>query len=300
MRVWSRIDDLTGFTSTPTPPTVIPPRTETSCPTALGYCFTITIPGSIIPSTTNDYAYTVHGLTNGTTYTFRVRSVNLRGEGTASNAAQATPITLPAAPAGLAALSVRGSGGGTTPTPAGVRLSWTVVPNTSAAPVAGYQYRVLMNGEWRPWQDVGQTKPVGNTGLQFVVDRAQEGLPLWHNEFYSLQVRAVNWLGGGPPSDTVSLRYLEGVPNTPTLVAAQGGNAQARLSWSASASIWVDKWQYTTNDGGNVDRTSPPTAAATPSAATPTATPTPPASARTTPPPPRAATATPATRPSPA
>ena len=249
LRVWSRIDDLSGFTSTPVPPTVIPPRTETSCPTALGYCFTITIPGSITPSTTNTYAYTVQGLTNGTAYTFRVRAVNLRGEGAASNAAAATPIALPAAPSGLTALSVKGDGGTTVTT--GVRLHWKVAPNTSAAPVTGYQYRVLMNGEWRPWQVIDTPRADGPNGLTVTVDKGQDGLPLWYNESYRFQVRAVNGLGGGPPSNTVSLRYLEGIPNTPTLVAARGGNAQARLSWSVSASIWIDAWEYTTDDGGN-------------------------------------------------
>ena len=44
---------------------------------------------------------TVTGLTNGTPYSVQVRAVNAAGPGTASDAASATPATIPAAPAGL-------------------------------------------------------------------------------------------------------------------------------------------------------------------------------------------------------
>ena len=54
--------------------------------------------GSLVTGT----SYTVTGLTNGTTYYFKVSAVNAVGQSPPSAEASAVPVTVPGAPAGLA------------------------------------------------------------------------------------------------------------------------------------------------------------------------------------------------------
>jgi hypothetical protein len=71
----------------------------------------------------------VTGLTNGTTYTFKVTAANAKGSGAASNlSATATPVAAPAAP---------GSPLATAKTGKKVTISWTA-PANNGSPITGY------------------------------------------------------------------------------------------------------------------------------------------------------------------
>jgi uncharacterized delta-60 repeat protein len=85
--------------------------------------------GSITATT-----YTATGLTNGTQYAFTVRTMGTSGQSGPSSTVNATPVTTPAAPAGLTAAAGDQK----------VSLTWNAVASTGAAPVTGY--RVSMNG----------------------------------------------------------------------------------------------------------------------------------------------------------
>ena len=66
-------------------------------------------------------SHTVTGLTNNTAYTFQIRAVNTYGPSAASGEQTATPIPVPAKPAGLTATAGVGS----------VALSWTSPGNST-------------------------------------------------------------------------------------------------------------------------------------------------------------------------
>jgi hypothetical protein len=74
----------------------------------------------------------VKGLTNRTTYSFKVTAVNKAGEGPASGAASATPAaatTKPGPPNGLTASPGNGQ----------VTLSWTAPGSNGGAIISGYE-----------------------------------------------------------------------------------------------------------------------------------------------------------------
>jgi fibronectin type 3 domain-containing protein len=78
-------------------------------------------------------AYTVTGLSNGTTYYFTVRAVNQAGTGLSSAEVSVTPATVPSAPAALAVVLDRQAAAGD----GAVEVSWAV-PAANGAPITGY------------------------------------------------------------------------------------------------------------------------------------------------------------------
>ena len=98
-------------------------------------------------------SYTVTGLVNGTTYYFKVTAANQLGEGPGAEA-KAIPVTVPEAPAGLAAVTGNGQ----------VTLSWAAPASDGGSPVTGY---IIYQG----------TSPGGETGTP--VNGSPPGLVPW-------------------------------------------------------------------------------------------------------------------------
>ena len=83
--------------------------------------------------------YTVRTLTNGQTYTFRVRAVNSAGPSTATAQRSAAPrATAPDAPTGLSA----------TPGNEQVTLRWRAPANDGGDPITDYEYEQNSDGTW--------------------------------------------------------------------------------------------------------------------------------------------------------
>ena len=162
-------------------------------------------------------SYTVTGLTNGTTYTFKVRAVNRKGDGTASAAVTATPATTPAAPTALTVVTGNQQ----------VRLSWTAPTNTGGANITGYEYS----------QDNGSSWSATNaTTTSYTVTGLTNGTT------YTFQVRAVNKKGNGAESAAKTA--------TPRNFTATAGNQAVTLNWSAlPANANIVKWQYQQTNG---------------------------------------------------
>ncbi len=181
--------------------------------------------GSLVTGT----SYTVTGLTNGTTYYFRVTAVNRVGEGPPSTEAKAVPVTVPGAPARLTA----------TPGNSRVTLAWTA-PASGGAAISGY---LIYRG----------TSPGGETGApvngSLVTGTSYTVTGLTNGTTYYFKVFAVNAVGQSPPSAEASAPLPPITPTAPatastsapafaapTGLTATAGNTQVRLSWTAPAS----------------------------------------------------------------
>ncbi len=161
-------------------------------------------------------SYPVTGLTNGITYYFTVVAVNAAGPGPPSNEASAVPVTVPGAPAGLAAVPGNGQ----------VTLSWAAPASDGGSPVSGYN---VYQGT-SPGKETGT--PVNGspvTATSYPVTGLTNGIT------YYFTVVAVNAAGPGPPSNEASAVPVT-VPGAPAGLAAVPGNGQVALSWAAPAS----------------------------------------------------------------
>ena len=182
---------------------------------------------------------TIDGLTNGESYSFKVRAHNAVGLGPESSTVTATPFTVPGAPTGLTA----------TPGDTQVELDWDA-PSSNGGSVIDY-YIVYRNNV-----DVGHPTTTSFTDTGLV-----------NGEEYSYQVAAHNDGGEGPRSSTDTATPF-GPPGAPRNLEATSGDSQIILAWEAPS-----------NDGGrsitgyNIYRgTSPGGEASTPLASTSSAT----------------------------
>ena len=176
--------------------------------------------------TASTTSYTVTGLTNNTSHTFRIRAVNSAGDGAASAEASATPIPVPSKPTGLSA----------SPNNRQVVLSWT---NPNNASIEKWQYRYKTTGGYGKWRDMT------NSGAS-TASHAVSGLS--NNVTHTFKIRAVNINGPGPASDEASARPVAGAPEAPSL-SATGGDAQITLVWTKGGATHVDSWQYRRKKG---------------------------------------------------
>ena len=173
---------------------------------------------------------TVTGLTNGTSYLFRVAAVNLAGTGTYSaNSSALIPATVPNAPTALTATF-----GSTS-----VALAWTA-PSTGGTAITDYvvQYSTD-NSTWTTFSDtVSTTASVTVTGLT-------------NYSTYYFRVAAINAVGTGAYSSSVT--SVPGItPGNATPTVASTGSTQIGLSWTIhpTGASSVTDWlvQYSTNN----------------------------------------------------
>jgi fibronectin type 3 domain-containing protein len=164
---------------------------------------------------------TVTGLTNGTTYYFKVTAVYQledpprEAEGPPGAEVNAVPATLPGAPTGLTAAAGNGQ----------VTLSWAAPASDGGSPVTAY----------RVYQGAG---PGGETGPPVtcspVTPTRCTVTGLVNGTTYYFKVTAVNKVGEGPGAEVRAVPAT--VPGAPTGLAAVPGNGQVTLSWAAPAS----------------------------------------------------------------
>src|SRR3989454_1033688 len=162
------------------------------------------------PATT----YSDTGLTHTTTYTYRVSAINSIGTGSPSGNASATTLAVaPSSPTGLAAAAVSSSQ---------INLSWTAPADNGGSAITGYKIERSTDGCTTSSHLAANTASPATT-------YSDTGLA--HTSTYTYRVSAINSVGTGAASNTVSATTLAVAPSTPTGLAATTVSAsQVRLS----------------------------------------------------------------------
>ncbi len=195
----------------------------------------------------------VKGLTNGTSYRFRLRAVNAladwvpsgqlatgAGNGAQAQSLSVTPGKTPTAPRQVAVAPADG----------GVRV--TLLAPQSGSAVLGYEVRMRRSGSssFDAWQSLGaRITPPARHPAESV------GVPvrgLTNGVAYDFEVRAVNQFGTGPAAGVVGPITPVGAPAGGSLRAV-AGDGQVTLSWDATntGGSTVTGWQYRMKtDGG--------------------------------------------------
>ena len=177
-----------------------------------GYEYEQDVSGTWISTGSTDTSYTVTGLTNGQSYTFRVRAANSDGRSAASTAsASVTPATVPGAPTGLSA----------TVSDQMVDLIWTAPTSNGGQSITDYEYEQGGSGIWIS---------TGGTATSYMVRNLTNGQP------YRFRVRALNSVGAGAASAASPNVTPATEPDAPTGLSATVSDQEVDLIWTAPAS----------------------------------------------------------------
>lgn len=147
--------------------------------------------------------YVVPGLSDGVSYTFKVRAVNVSGPGEASNSSTAKPYGPPGAPT---ILSVTG-GNGT------VTLAWGHAPDGGSDLIT---------------YEISWTGPTDGDGTVAGTEITYTASGLTNGETYTFEIYAVNDAGDGPTAtETATPNYLRPVVTSMTPPAGPDANPAA-------------------------------------------------------------------------
>ena len=176
------------------------------------YEYELDLSGTWISTGSTATDYTVRNLTNGQSYTFRVRAANSAGQSAASSAsASVTPATVPGAPTGLSA----------TVSDQRVDLIWTAPTSNGGQSITDYEYEQDGSGTWIS---------TGSTATSYMVHNLTNGQP------YRFRVRALNSVGAGAASAASPNITPATEPDAPTGLSATVSDQEVDLIWTAPAS----------------------------------------------------------------
>ena len=203
------------------------------------------IPNSA-PGGTNATSYTVTSLNNGNAYQFRIRAVNVAGDGPQSDivavrlkSGPSTPI--PAKPTGLTATAGN----------AQVTLGWT---DPSDSSIIKYRYRQKEGtNAWGAWTDIPNSAPGGTNATSYTVTSLTNG------NAYRFRIQAVNPAGYGAQSDIAGPATPQAsstdttrpaAPATTSTLAkpagvwAASGDGTLTLNWNDPSDATITRYQY--------------------------------------------------------
>lgn len=169
-------------------------------------------------SASSSYSYNFDGLTNGSTYTFKVAAFNSAGTGSySSSTSSVTPYTLPGTPTNVSATAVTNS---TT-----ASLTWTA-PSNNGSSITGYS--------------VIATDASGNTSTQSTGSSSASytftGLTV--ARAYTFTVAATNAAGTGSYSSSSNSITPYTAPGAPTIgtPSISASSTSATVNWTAPTS----------------------------------------------------------------
>lgn len=175
---------------------------------------------------------TISGLTNGTSYSIKLKAVNLNGAGSASSAV--TAITIPATPTSLVA----------THGDQQVSVAFTA-GSTGGSAITNYEYSTDGGSTYQAFSTPQTSSPVVITGLT-------------NGTTYSIKLKAVNAIGTSNASSSVSSKPSK-IPDVPTNLSYTTGDTQVSISFTAPSDngATITNYQYSTNGGSSFQAFSP-------------------------------------------
>ena len=186
--------------------------------------------------------HTVTGLTNGTTYKFRVRAVV--GSDTnavyseISDSLSVAPVGLPAQPGNLVASAADRQ----------VVLKWTP-GSDGGTPITKHEYRYKEAGGSYPdeWTLITDSAPDGANYESYTVTSLTNGTA------YFFQVRAGNTIGEGAAAEnepTATPTESGSVPDAPAALTATAGRGEVTLNWTSGSGSDIIKHEYRQKEAG--------------------------------------------------
>ncbi len=156
----------------------------------------------------------VTGLTNGSSYTFKVAAINSVGTGAQSAASNAvTPATVPGAPTITA----------TVPANTSVAITWTAPASNGGSAITAYVVTPYIAGVAQATQTFNSTATTETvTGLT-------------NGTAYTFKVAAINAIGTGSQSAASGSATPATTPGAPTIGTATAGVGSATVTWTAPA-----------------------------------------------------------------
>ena len=169
---------------------------------------------------------TITGLVTGTTYQVIIRAVNSIGNGNNSNMVSSIPSTTASAPT---ITSI-------TPGSTQLTVNFTAPSNNGGSPITDYQYST----------DNGTSfTNAGRTTSPITIDQLTNGTS------YSVIIRAVNSVGNGINSNTVSATPVT-TPSAPTITSITSGLTQLTVNFTDPTSDGgssITDYEYSTDNG---------------------------------------------------
>lgn len=159
--------------------------------------------------------FTVSSLTNGTSYSIRIRATNPIGTSSASGLITATPVGLPGIPTAVQAASA----------PASTQVSWVAPLNTGGATIESYTAAAF----------------TGSTGGSAVQSCTSATLTcaitgLTNATTYYIQVYATNRVGNSPASSPRVAVTPAALPGAPSILSISASNTFLSVAFSAGTS----------------------------------------------------------------
>jgi len=170
----------------------------------------------------------IDGLTNGITYSVKVRAVNRIGSGSTSDAVLVTPKSTSSSPI-ISSVSLNNLQ---------ANVDFIAPASDGGAHILNYEYSTDNGYSWTAASPAQTSSPLVISGLSY-------------GTTYSVKLRAVNSVGSGAASDTVSVKPIAPA-SAPSISGVAAGNGQATLSISAPAQIndsSLSGYDYSINNG---------------------------------------------------
>jgi len=173
-------------------------------------------------------SFTIRGLTNGTTYTVRVRGLNADGAGLASKTVSVTPGVVPSSPGQPTLDSV---------TATSATISWVASTPKTGLAVISYTYSAYSVLSGATAVSYCNT----TTQLSCTISGLTAGVK------YTIKGIATNVIGASAASKALGSVIPKAVPSTPTITTVIAGttNRIAVVSWSATTANGSPVTNYT-------------------------------------------------------